>query len=113
MSIIKALGLPDARERANAEFQNRFSSDSTPEEKFLICAETLISLNKELKEMSAKYCEERMVDRDNVIQLAIEQWTYNKKFLRQFRAQAADISDEEIRQRFGEDAEILLFRILA
>ncbi len=86
--------------------------EAVPEEKFFICAETLIRLNKELKEMSAKYCEERMVDRDNVIQLAIEQWTYNKKFLRQFRAQATDISDEEIRQRFGEDAEIL-FRILA
>jgi hypothetical protein len=107
MSVIKALGLPDTKERAKAEFENRYSPDATPEERFWICAETLIKLNKELNEMSAKYCSERMVDRDNVIQLAIEQWTYNKKFLHQFRTQATDISDEEIRQRFGEDAEIL------
>ncbi len=111
MSIIKALGLPDTKERAKAEYENRFSPDATPEEKFLICAETLIKLNEQLKEMSAKYCEERMVDRDNVIQLAIEQWTYNKKFLRQLRAQALDVSDKEIRERYGDDAEIL-FEIL-
>ncbi len=107
MSIVKSLGLPEIKTRAEYDFKYKYPDGATSEENFHKAADILLDLHEQLKEMSKHYCDDDMVDRPNVIQYAIEQWTYNKKFFRQFRTESG-ITDEEIKSRYGDKSDILL-----
>jgi hypothetical protein len=107
MSIIEALALPDTKERAMAEYEFKYDDSDGPEVNFFKACDIILQLETQLQDISKRYCDERMIECSNVSQLAIEQWVYNKKFLRQFFAKA-NISLNTIRERFGERADILI-----
>ena len=107
---------PDfVKERRAAEFSHKYDSNASVEDNLLKACQILISLDKDLKGVTEKFCGDQGLIRPGSAIYTIEAWTYNKRFAKDFfkvYEQGSNDGEDLIMQNFSASQAEWLMNIL-
>ncbi len=92
------------KDRRAAEFKNKYEAGASAEDNLLKACRVLISLDSELKNVAERYCGDQGLIRPGSAIYAIEAWTYNKRFAKDFfkvYEQSSEDGEDLIMQNFS------------